>query len=199
MKHLYAVRTEGYNLHMLELGDLIASLWRFEKSKWVWSGNATITNGRQPHGTARKSLSTITGRQEDKLSKAISSLFPIKIWAAVSLSKQMMFSCLLSADLSFNLKFHVLQVGRLNVQMSSNTGTSLNKVTIVSSESKERTNILGRFWHWPYLDCLYLYLICFYSRFWHNMTRVGHLRFQEFAYWCLELEVVYMQSWENFL
>ena len=50
-------------------------------SKWVWSGNNTITNRRQPHGTARKSRSTITRHQEDKLSKATSSLFPIKMIA----------------------------------------------------------------------------------------------------------------------
>ena len=49
--------------------------------KWVWSGNTTITNCRQPRGTARKSRSTITRHQEDKLSKAISSLFPIKMIA----------------------------------------------------------------------------------------------------------------------
>ena len=29
-------------------------------SKWVWSGNTTITNCRQTHGTARKSHTTIT-------------------------------------------------------------------------------------------------------------------------------------------
>ena len=52
-----------------------------KKSKWVWSGNTTITNCRQPRGTARKSRSTITRHQEDKLSKAISSLFPIKMIA----------------------------------------------------------------------------------------------------------------------
>ena len=46
--------------------------------KWVWSGNTKITNRRQPRGTARKSLSTITRHQEDKLSKATSSLYPIK-------------------------------------------------------------------------------------------------------------------------
>ena len=34
-----------------------------------------------PPGTARKSRSTITRHQEDKLSKAISSLFPIKMIA----------------------------------------------------------------------------------------------------------------------
>ena len=39
------------------------------------------TNRRQPHGTARKSRSTITRHQEDKLSKATSSLFPIKMIA----------------------------------------------------------------------------------------------------------------------
>ena len=49
--------------------------------KWVWSGNTTITNFRQPHGTARKSHSTITRHQEDKLSKATSSLFSIKMIA----------------------------------------------------------------------------------------------------------------------
>ena len=45
------------------------------------SGNTTITNCRQPHGTARKSHSTITRHQDDKLSKATSSLFPIKMIA----------------------------------------------------------------------------------------------------------------------
>ena len=50
-------------------------------SKWVWSGNTTITNRRQPCGTARKSRQTITRHQEDKLSKATSSLFPIKMIA----------------------------------------------------------------------------------------------------------------------
>ena len=49
--------------------------------KWVKSGNTTITNRRQPHGTARKRRSTITRHQEDKLSKATSSLFPIKMTA----------------------------------------------------------------------------------------------------------------------
>ena len=53
----------------------------FKNSKWVWSGNTTITNCRQPRGIARKSRSTITRHQEDKLSKAISSLFPIKMIA----------------------------------------------------------------------------------------------------------------------
>ena len=39
------------------------------------------TNCRQPCGTPRKSRSTITRHQEDKLSKATSSLFPIKMIA----------------------------------------------------------------------------------------------------------------------
>ena len=52
-----------------------------KNSKWVWSGNTTITNCRQPRGTVRKSRSTITRHQENKLSKAISSLFPIKMIA----------------------------------------------------------------------------------------------------------------------
>ena len=52
-----------------------------KNSKLVWSGNTTITNHRQPHGTARKSHSTITRYQEDKLSKATSSLFSIKMIA----------------------------------------------------------------------------------------------------------------------
>ena len=38
-------------------------------------------NSRQPRGTARKSRSTITRHQEDKLSKATSPLFPIKMIA----------------------------------------------------------------------------------------------------------------------
>ena len=40
-----------------------------KNSKWVCSGNTTITNCREPRGTARKSRSTITRHQEDKLSK----------------------------------------------------------------------------------------------------------------------------------
>ena len=50
-------------------------------SKWVWSGNTTITNRRQSRGIARKSHSTITRHQEDKLSKVTSSFFPIKMIA----------------------------------------------------------------------------------------------------------------------
>ena len=52
-------------------------------SKWVWSENTTITSFSQTHGSARKSHTTITRHQEDKLSKATSSLslFPIKMIA----------------------------------------------------------------------------------------------------------------------
>ena len=38
-----------------------------KNSKWVWSGNTTITNCRQTHDTVRKSHITITTHQEDKL------------------------------------------------------------------------------------------------------------------------------------
>ena len=34
-----------------------------KNSKWVWSGNTTITNRRQPRGTTRKSRSTIMRQQ----------------------------------------------------------------------------------------------------------------------------------------
>ena len=49
--------------------------------KVIMIRNTTITNRRQPHGTVRKSRSTITRHQEDKSSKATSSLFPIKMIA----------------------------------------------------------------------------------------------------------------------
>ena len=52
-----------------------------KNSKRVRSGNNTITNCRQTHGTAMKSHTTITRYQEDKLSKATSSLFLIKMIA----------------------------------------------------------------------------------------------------------------------
>ena len=55
-------------------------IW-IKTSKWVWSRNTTITNCRQTHGTAKKSHTTITRHQEDKLSKTTSSLFPIKMFA----------------------------------------------------------------------------------------------------------------------
>ena len=53
----------------------------YKNSKWAWSGNTTITNRRQPCGIERKSRSTFTRHQEDKLSKATSSLFSIKMIA----------------------------------------------------------------------------------------------------------------------
>ena len=40
-----------------------------------------MTNNRQTHGTSKKSNTTIMKHQEDKLSKATSSLFPIKMIA----------------------------------------------------------------------------------------------------------------------
>ena len=46
-----------------------------------------ITNRRQPCGTSRKSRSTIMRHQEDKLSKATSSLFPIKMIAILERSQ----------------------------------------------------------------------------------------------------------------
>ena len=49
--------------------------------KWGWSGYTTISNRRQTHGTARKSHTTITRHQEDKLSKVTSSLLPINMIA----------------------------------------------------------------------------------------------------------------------
>ena len=41
----------------------------YKNSKWVWSGNTTITNCRPNHCNARKSHTSITWHQEDKLSK----------------------------------------------------------------------------------------------------------------------------------
>ena len=52
-----------------------------KNSKWVWLGNTTIKNCRQPRSIAMKSHTTITRHQEDKQSRAISSLFPIKMIA----------------------------------------------------------------------------------------------------------------------
>ena len=60
-----------------------SELRSLKNSKWVWSRNTTNTNCRQPRGTARKSCSTVTRHQEDKLSKATSSLFPIKSFACL--------------------------------------------------------------------------------------------------------------------
>ena len=68
-----------YDLHLLD-PDI-------EKSKWVWSGNITITNCRQICGILRKSHRTIMRHQEDKQSKATSSLFPIEMIAKLELTK----------------------------------------------------------------------------------------------------------------
>ena len=69
-----------YAFDTIILDNMSPSPWP-KNSKWVWSGNTTITNRRQPCGTARKSRSTITRHQEDNFSKATSSLFPIKMIA----------------------------------------------------------------------------------------------------------------------
>ena len=73
--------TNSIPWHMLQWLKQFHIDRNIKNSKWVWSGNTTITNCRQPRGTARKSRSTITRHQQDKLSKAISSLFPIKMIA----------------------------------------------------------------------------------------------------------------------
>ena len=52
--------------------DKILYFLLLKNSKWVWSGNAIITDCRQTNGTARRSY---------KLSKATSSPFPIKMIA----------------------------------------------------------------------------------------------------------------------
>ena len=58
-----------------------------KNSKWVWPGNTTITNRRQTDGTVMKRHTTITRHQEDKSSKAISFLFPIKMIAKLELTQ----------------------------------------------------------------------------------------------------------------
>ena len=69
------------DLHLSITNDIVST----KNSKWVWSGNTTITNRRQPRGTARKSCSTITRHQESKLSKATRSLFSIKMIAILEI------------------------------------------------------------------------------------------------------------------
>ena len=58
----------------MKISDLAAIKWVlvrliksliFRNSKWVWSGNTTITNCSQPRVAARKSRSTIMRQQED--------------------------------------------------------------------------------------------------------------------------------------
>ena len=53
----------------IDISDVTNTYYTGKNSKWVWSGSTTITNCRQPRGTARKSRSIITRHQEDKLSK----------------------------------------------------------------------------------------------------------------------------------
>ena len=69
-----------YN-HKISCGSACTRTNSAKNSKWVWSGNTTITNSRQIQGTARKSHTTITRHQEDKLNREASSLFPIKMIA----------------------------------------------------------------------------------------------------------------------
>ena len=54
---------------------------RYKNSKWVWSGNTTITNCRQTRGIVRKGHITITKHQKEKQSKATNSLIPIEMIA----------------------------------------------------------------------------------------------------------------------
>ena len=58
----------------------VLTIWP-KNSKCIWSENTTNTNCKQTHGTARKSHTTTTRHQEDKLSKATSFLFSIKMIA----------------------------------------------------------------------------------------------------------------------
>ena len=62
---------------------LYISVGACENSKWVWSGNTTITHCRPTHGTVRKSHTTltVTRHQEGNSSKATNSLLPIKMIA----------------------------------------------------------------------------------------------------------------------
>ena len=54
---------------------------KMHQELWVWSGNTTITNCRQTFGILRKSQITTMRYQEDKQSRATSSLFPIEMIA----------------------------------------------------------------------------------------------------------------------
>ena len=56
------------------------AIW-YRNSKWVRSGNTTITNRRQTHDTSKNSHTVSKRNQEDKLHKATSSLFPFKMIA----------------------------------------------------------------------------------------------------------------------
>ena len=79
--HSLAVLSARWSRCLPKYQPLILSTNYTKNSKWVRSGNTTITNCRQTHGTARKRHTTITRHQEDRLSKATSSLFPIKMIA----------------------------------------------------------------------------------------------------------------------
>ena len=86
------------NVNKLEVGTMQGSencekrLWKnkqcyIKNSKWVWSGNTTITNCRQTRGIVRKSHTTITRHQKVKQSKATSYLFPIQMIAKLEWTK----------------------------------------------------------------------------------------------------------------
>ena len=70
----------NYDEHMLITDNKWArseQAFTMRNSKWVWSGNTTITNRRHPRGTARKSRSTIARHQKNKISKATSPPPPL--------------------------------------------------------------------------------------------------------------------------
>ena len=69
IKLYLATQNHAYEPFLVSLIVLLKQTF-YKNSKWVWSGKNTITNCRQTHGTARKSHTTITRHQEDKLSKA---------------------------------------------------------------------------------------------------------------------------------
>ena len=52
-----------------------------QNSKWVWSGNTTITNCRQTHGIVRKIHTKIRRHKTNKAKQPSLSLFPIKMVA----------------------------------------------------------------------------------------------------------------------
>ena len=58
--HIYPFRYRKFKLSLTHLMAILVlnmqrTLMICKNSKWVWSGNTTITNCRQTHGTARKS------------------------------------------------------------------------------------------------------------------------------------------------
>ena len=77
----YAQCIGGRPIKLIPISRGISSEWYasfvsnyLKNSTWVWLGNTTITNRRQPHGTARKSHPTITRHQEDKINKQSNQL-----------------------------------------------------------------------------------------------------------------------------